>query len=173
MGGSSTGQSVHDTDEDMFDENDDDSEISDDDDDTNSIIYYNTSLQHLAEGFDRICKRNAKLKERVLDLEKNHELEVKNLEESNTKLMDEYVQLEIGMENRIEALKETHLQELTELKEKYQGLIEQQKLAMEQCKQEYSQCVKEAKSNKYCVSCGSSKPLDNYICDMECLKRQR
>lgn len=129
----------HDTDETMRSEHAD-SDTSDDDID--SLNYYNTSLQHLTEGFDRICKRNAMLKKRLVDSEKNHRLKVKNLEEAHTKLMDEYIQLEIGMESRIEALKETHDQEMAQLKEEYQRQIEQQKMAMQQSKR----LVEEAKN---------------------------
>lgn len=118
------------------------------------------TAQHLSRGLSSIRKRNDELNENL-----------KSLEETNTKLNDENVQLKNEMENRIEALEETHNQEIIQLKEEHQRLIEQQKLAMQQCKQEYSQRVENAKSNKYCMCCGNAKPLDIYICSMECQKR--
>lgn len=139
------------------------------DDDMDSLSGYNTSLQHITSGFDRVCKKNSVLKKRVLDLERNHQLKVKTLEEINSKLMNENAQLEDEMKNQIEAAKETHNQEMTQLKEDHQRLIESQNLAMERCKREYSQHVEDAKSNKYCMCCSNAKPLDSYVC-MECQK---
>ena len=161
----------HDTDENARDGIDADSETSDDDMD--SISMYNSSLQHFTEGFDRICKNNDKMKKRLIDLEKKHQLEVKILKETNTKVIHESVQLNAEMKNQIEALNETHNRKIIELKEENQKLIEQQKLAMEQCKQEYLQLIEDAKRNKYCIGCGNPKQLDIYVCNIECQKRPR
>lgn len=140
-----------------YEDDDEDTEVESSDYDLHSM---ECSLQHLSRGLSSIRKRNDELNENL-----------KSLEETNTKLNDENVQLKNEMENRIEALEETHNQEIIQLKEEHQRLIEQQKLAMQQCKQEYSQRVENAKSNKYCMCCGNAKPLDIYICSMECQKR--
>lgn len=124
----------HDTDEEMKNGNDDKSETSDDDD-ADAMNDYNISLQHFTQGFDRICKNNANLKKRVTDMKKNHQLKVKNLKETTTKLMNENMQLKLEMKNQIKTLKEAHDQEMAKLKEEHRRLIEQQKLSrMEQCK---------------------------------------
>lgn len=74
-------------------------------------------------------------------------------------------QLQNDAKNHIEALKRTHEQEVIRLKLECQKKINAEKHAMEQ---KYSQFVKEAKKNKYCQGCGNAKPLDIYVCDMEC-----
>lgn len=143
LGESSNGNSKngeHDTDKSIRNGSDDGSETNDDDD-MNSMSGYSKSLKHFTEGFDRICRENTRLNKRVMDLEKN-------LKESNSKLMDENVKLKIEMKNRIKALKETHNQEMTQLKEEHQKLIEQQKQTIEQCKREYLKRIEKAKSNR-------------------------
>lgn len=117
---------------------------------------YEDSLQHFTKGFGLICKMNTELKKHLNDLKQQHELEAKALDEiriSNANLVAEIEQIKNEAKNQIEALKREHEQDIERMKEEHQGQIEN------------------AKKNKYCMGCGNSKPLDIYLCNIECQRK--
>lgn len=175
FGNPSTGQ-INDNEEDIggnfdddqkMDTEDDESTISDqnfaintteDDLDLPDVSDYKNSLQHFTHGFNRVCKMNATLKKRLRDMGRKHELDVETLKNEHR--------------NEIETLNKAHEQEIKRLTDDQQSLIDERKQAIiEQCKQENAQLLEDAKKNKYCLGCGNSKPLDIYVCNIECQGR--
>lgn len=149
--------------------------IEDNLDATNSVSDFDDSIQNFTKDFDRISQE---LKKRLENSEKRHETDVKRLKETNTKLVAENKKLKVDTENKIDELKKTHNQEIIALKaehkkqfEAYKSNVEnneKQKQAVEQCIKEYSLLIVDAKKNKYCDGCGSAKPLDIYVCSVDC-----
>lgn len=142
---------------------------------SNSVSDYDNSLQHFTKDFDRISQE---LKKRLKNSEKQHETDIKRLKEKNTKLVAENKKLKVDTENKIDELKKIHDQEIIALKAEHQKQFEayksnvenneKQKQAVEQCIKEYSLLVADAKKNKYCDGCGNAKPLDIYVCSVDC-----
>lgn len=195
-------------------------------------------MQNITGIMSNVFDLNIKLDEKLKDLEKEHEAELKVAQQKQAYLSAQLSRFSTEMENKIEFMKREHYLEIFDLKEEHaqnlqkvkdeakekwqlklknqlqlineaeneisllkakheeeiaryeaqrkQLITESYELiirkneekdravaeAQDKCWNEYMAQIEDAKGKKYCVACGTGKPLDLfYVCSMECQRR--
>lgn len=156
--------------------------------------------EHMADQIEILkedMKHELELMEKSHRLQEN-KLKQEHLERIS-KLNEEHEkQLTSKLRDELQAINNKHIHEIALQKAKYEKRIadletERTKLFMDsydliqrkneerdkaieevkrQCKEEYAPLIEEAKGKKYCIACGTGKPLDLfYVCDSNCQRR--
>lgn len=142
---------------------------------------------------------NRDMENKIDSLNERHELELKDLIDDYTRRMfkvDE--KWEHKMKSQLQATSDRYEHEISLLKAKYDKCVaqfesERKKIfdekcdlierknreievavnkVKEKCRRECAARIEDAKNKKFCIACGSSKPLDLiYVCNADCKRR--
>lgn len=127
------------------------------------------------------------------ELKEIHDKEIADLKQLHAKELQTKIdaietEFEQKLKKELNILREAQEVELARMRLRYTGKITALKMenqtlnvandkcaeierAMEQCKNDYLVLIEDAKKKKFCAACGKSKPLDLYVCDVECQRK--